>query len=135
MNKKLIFLLSFFGISMAFISTYWITSTTAELAVWFVILLACAYFISRQCSEKFFLNGFVTGIVCSLFVTAAHIWLFDDYASHHLERMLLLGNMPLSPRTGMAAISPAFALASGLALGFISLIASKIVKSPVPSAA
>jgi hypothetical protein len=135
MNKKLILLLSLFGIAMAFISTYWITSTTAELSVWFVILLACAWIISTQCSGKYFLNGFATGIVCSFFVTAAHIWLFDDYANHHLERMLLLGSIPLSPRTGMAALSPAFAIVSGLALGVFSLIASKIVKSPAPATA
>ena len=135
MNKKLILLLSLFGIAMAFISTYWITSTTSELAVWFVILLTCAYFISRQCSEKYFLNGFLAGILSSFFVTAAHIWLFDDYASHHLERMLLFGNMPMSPRTGMALMAPAFALVSGLSLGLFSVIATKIAKSPAPSAA
>ncbi|HLG36016.1 MAG TPA: hypothetical protein VI757_14135 [Bacteroidia bacterium] len=135
MNKKLILLLSLFGIAMAFISTYWITSTAAELSVWFVILLACAYVISTKCSQKYFLNGFVTGILCSLFVTAAHIWLFDDYANHHLERVLLFSNMPMSPRTGMAALSPAFAIVSGLALGLFSFIASKIVKSPTPAAA
>jgi hypothetical protein len=133
MNKKLILLLSFFGIAMAFISTYWITSTSAELSVWFIILLSCAWIISRQCSEKFFLHGFLTGILCSLFVTAAHIWLFDDYASHHLERMLLLGNMPLSPRTGMALLSPAFAIGSGLAMGLFSFIASKRVPKPQPA--
>jgi hypothetical protein len=135
MNKKLILLLSFFGISMAFISTYWITSTTAELAVWFVILLACAYSISRQCSEKIFLNGFIAGMLCSFIVTATHIWLFNDYASHHLERMLLFGNMPMSPRTGMALMGLGFAVVSGLSLGMFSLIASKIAKSPAPAAA
>jgi hypothetical protein len=135
MNKKLIFLLSFFGISMAFISTYWITSTTAELAVWFVILLACAYSISRQCTEKYFLNGFIAGLICSFLVTAAHIWLFNDYASHHLERMLLFGNLPLSPRTGMAVMGLAFAVISGTALGLLSVIASKVMKSPAPAAA
>lgn len=135
MNKKLIFLLSFFGISMAFISTYWITSTTAELAVWFVILLACSYSISKQCSEKFFLNGFIAGMLCSFIVTATHIWLFNDYASHHLERMLLFGNMPMSPRTGMALLAPAFAIVSGLSLGLFSLIASKMVKSPATATA
>jgi hypothetical protein len=135
MNKKLIFLLSFFGISMAFISTYWITSTTAELAVWFFILLACAYSISKQCTEKIFLNGFIAGMLCSFFVTAAHIWLFDDYASHHLERMLLFGNLPLSPRTGMAVMGLGFAVISGLALGLLSVITTKFVKSPAPSTA
>jgi len=135
MNKKLILLLSLFGIAMAFISTYWITSTTAELSVWFVILLACAYIISTKCSQKYFLNGFVTGILCSLFVTAAHIWLFDDYANHHLERVMQFGSMPMSPRTGMALMGPVFAVVSGLALGLFSIIASKIVKSPAPAAA
>ena len=134
MNKKLILLLSFFGISMAFISTYWITSTTAELAVWFVILLTCAYSISRQCTEKYFLNGFTAGMICSFIVTATHIWLFNDYAFHHLERMLLFGDLPLSPRTGMAAMGLGFAMLSGLALGLFSLMASKISRGPAPSA-
>jgi hypothetical protein len=129
MNYKLILQLSLFGLAMAIATVYWIPSNL-EPAFWLVIFIVCAWFIAKKCSGKYFLNGFMVSIVNSIWITSAHIILFNTYLSHHSKEAEMMANMPMheSPRLLMLMTGPIIGIVSGLILGLFALLASKMVK-------
>ncbi len=68
MNKSLIFLLSLFGLAMAFATVFLIPSNI-EPFFWLAIFLECAELIARKTAEKFFLHGLFVGILNGIWVT------------------------------------------------------------------
>jgi hypothetical protein len=133
MNWKLIFLLSLFGLAMA-ISTVYFISATSEPAYWAVIFVICAWIIAKKCSSKYFLHGLYIGLFNALWITAAHIILYDAYIINHPEEASMMARMPVevSQRVLMLVTGPFIGLISGSFLGFFAFIASKIVrKKPV----
>jgi hypothetical protein len=130
MNWKLIFQLSLFGLAMAICTVYWIPSNL-EPYFWFVIFIICAYLIARNCREKFFLNGLFVSLVNSIWITTIHILLFHFYADNHPKEVEMMGKMflPKHPRLMMLISGPCIGLISGLVLGLLAFIASKIWKS------
>ena len=76
MNWELIFQLSLFGLAMGIATVYFIPSNVEPLC-WLVIFAICTYFIAKNCTEKYFLNGFCVSLVNSVWITAAHILLFN----------------------------------------------------------
>ncbi len=129
MNKKLIFQLSLFGFAMAFATVYFIPSKI-EPFCWLAIFGLCAYIIARNCNEKYFLNGLFVSLLNAVWITAAHIILFDSYIANHPQEAEMMAKMPLpdSPRLMMLATGPIVGLISGVVLGLFSLLASKIFK-------
>jgi uncharacterized membrane protein len=129
MNRKLIFQLSLFGLAMAFATVSWIPSNR-EPAFWGVIFIVCAYFIAKNCSGKYFLNGFLVSLVNSVWITSAHIVFYSTYIAHHPEQaaMISKGPIPDLPRLMMLVTGPIIGAISGLVLGLFSFIASKIIK-------
>src|SRR5215475_5208524 len=128
MNWKLIFSLSLFGLAMA-IATVYVISSNIEPIFWLVIFIICAWIIAKKCSEKYFLHGLMVSLVNSVWITAAHIILFNTYITNHPQEATMMEKMPMpaSPRITMALIGPVVGLVSGIILGLFSLIASKIV--------
>jgi hypothetical protein len=94
MNKKLIFQLSLFGLAMAFATVYFIPSNIEPL-FWLVIFVVCAYLIAKNCTEKFFLNGLCVSLLNALWITSAHILLFDAYIATHPDEAEMLKKMPM----------------------------------------
>ena len=129
MNKKLIFQLSLFGLVMAFATVYFIPPNIEPLC-WLAIFIVCAYIISKNCTEKYFLNGLCVSLVNAVWITGLHILLFDKYISTHPDEALMMSKMPLpdSPRIMMLMMGPVVGLVSGLVLGLFALIASKMIK-------
>jgi hypothetical protein len=129
MNWKLIFKLSLFGLAMAFATVYFIPSNI-EPFCWLLIFIVCAYLIAKNCSSKYFLHGLLVSIVNSVWITAAHIILFDQYISNHAEEAEMMKKMPLpdSPKLMMLMTGPLVGIASGLILGLFAFIAAKIIK-------
>ncbi len=117
---------------MAFATVYFIPSNI-EPFCWLVIFIICAYMIAKKCSEKYFLNGLCVSLVNAVWITAAHIILFDTYISNHQKEAAMMAKMPLhvSPRLVMLMTGPIVGLASGIVLGLFAFIASKIVKKSV----
>lgn len=129
MNWNLIFKLSLFGLAMAFATVYFIPSKIEPIC-WLFIFIVCAYVIAKNCSSKYFLHGLLVSIVNSLWITAAHILLFDQYISNHPNEAEMMAKMPLpdSPKLMMLLTGPLVGVISGLVLGLFAFIASKIMK-------
>jgi amino acid permease len=129
MKWTLLLFLSIFGFAMAIATVYWIP-TKIEPVFWLVIFLICAYIISKQCTEKFFLNGFMVSIFNCVWITAIHVLLYNSYIANHPEMAQMSSNMPLAnhPRLMMLFTGPIIGVLSGLVLGLFSFIAGKIVK-------
>jgi uncharacterized membrane protein len=129
MNWKLIFLLSLFGLVMAFATVFWIPSDI-EPAFWLVIFILCAYLIAKNCSSQYFLHGFLVSLVNCVWITAIHLIYFHTYMANHSEMAKMMANMPMAnhPHRMMALTGPIFGIISGLVLGLFAFIASKLVK-------
>ena len=126
MNWKLIFGLSLFGLAMA-IATVFVIPSSIEPIFWLVIFVICAIIIARQIPTRHFLHGLLVGIVNSVWVTAAHVLLFDAYISHHAKEAAAMSAAPMPPRVMMLIVGPLIGVASGVILGLFAWIASKII--------
>ena len=131
MNWKLILQLSLFGLAMG-VATVFIIPSKIEPAFWLVIFLICAYVFAKRCPTKLFLHGLLLGLANSVWITAAHILLFDSYIARHAQEaaMMQTGPMASSPKLMMALVGPVVGLLSGVVLGLFALVAGKLVKNP-----
>jgi uncharacterized membrane protein len=112
------------------IATVYFVPSLVEPFLWLGIFLLCAYRIAGNSGGKYFIHGLFVSLVNSVWITASHVILFPDYASHHPEEMAMMNNMPLpdSPRLMMIMTGPVVGLISGIVLGLFAFIASKIVR-------
>src|SRR5579864_794555 len=131
MNWKLILQLSLFGLAMG-IATVFVIPSKIEPAFWLVIFVYCAYVIAKCSGGKNFLHGLLLGLANSVWITGAHILLFDRYVAGHAQEAAMMQNpsVPLSPRAMMAIVGPVIGLISGVVLGLFAFIAGKLVKNP-----
>jgi uncharacterized membrane protein len=132
MNWKLIFQLSLFGLAMAIATVFWIPSNI-EPVFWLAIFILCAYFIAKNCADKFFLHGFLVSLFNCVWITAAHIIFFETYIANHPKEASMMASMPMPthPRLMMLVTGPIVGAIFGLILGLFAFIASKIVKKNV----
>ena len=128
MNWRLIAQLSLFGMAMGIATVFWIPSTIEPL-FWLAIFLICAYVIATRAPGRYFLHGLLASVVNSLWITGAHILLFDRYIANHPQEAAMMASMPLprSPRLMMALMGPVIGVASGLVLGLFAIVAGKLV--------
>jgi hypothetical protein len=129
MNGKLIFQLSLFGLAMG-LATVFVISSTVEPIFWLVIFVVCAYLIGRHAGGRYFLHGLLLGVLNSVWVTGAHVLLFDQYVANHPAEAEMMTSMPLSPKLMMVLVGPFIGLASGCVLGLFALVASKLQRKP-----
>ena len=129
MNWKLIFLLSLFGLAMAFATVFWISSNI-EPFFWLVIFILCAILIAKYCTTRFFLHGLYVSLVNCVWITAAHILFFHTYMGNHSEMAKRMADMPYSnhPIRMMTITGIFIGILSGLILGLFSFVASKLIK-------
>jgi len=129
MNWKLIFKLSLFGLAMAIATVYFIPSGV-EPFCWLAIFIICAYLIAKNCTSGYFLHGLMVSIVNAVWITAAHILLFDKYISNHQQEAEMMAKMHMTdnPELMMLIAGPIVGVISGLILGLFAFIASKIIK-------
>ena len=129
MNWKLIFTLSIFGLGMA-VATISLIPSNIEPFCWLAIFLVCAYAIAKQCSSKYFLHGLMVSLVNSVWITAAHVLLFDTYVANHAAEFQMMNNGPMAsvPKVAMIITGPIIGLISGLVLGLFAFVASKLMK-------
>ncbi len=136
MNWKLIFQLSLFGLAMA-IATVYVIPSKIEPAFWLVIFVVCAYLIAKNSPGLHFLHGLLLGLANSVWITAAHVLLYDSYIARHAQEAAMMQSAPLSvsPRVMMAIVGPVVGLLSGVILGLFAFVAGKLVKkTPVTDA-
>jgi hypothetical protein len=129
LDYKLILQLSLFGLVMA-VATVFVIPSNIEPVFWLLIFVVCAVVIARRCSEKHFLHGFLVSLANCVWITTAHIVLFDSYIARHPQEAAMMKSMPVpdSPRLMMLMTGPIIGVISGIVLGLFAFIASKIVK-------
>lgn len=128
MNKKLILLLSLFGLAMAIATVFWIPSKI-EPVFWLAIFIVCAVIIAKFCSTKYFLHGFLVSLVNSIWIISVHIAFLPTYLSNHPQEAEMLTKMPISNSPGLIMIMTGLLIGilSGLILGVFALAASKLL--------
>jgi hypothetical protein len=131
MNWKLVFTLSMFGLAMG-IATVFVIPANVEPVFWLAIFVFCAVVIAKRCTQKHFLVGLCVSLVNSVWITAAHVALFDTYIAHHEREAAMSAGMS-SPRLMMIVMGPVVGLVSGLVLGLFAFIASRFIKPTQPA--
>jgi hypothetical protein len=129
LDFKLILQLSLFGLAMA-VATVFLIPSNIEPLFWLVIFIACAVLIAKSRSDKHFLHGFLVSLANCVWVTGAHILLFESYIARHPQEAEMMAKMPApdSPRLMMLMTGPIVGIISGLVLGLFAFVAGKIVK-------
>jgi hypothetical protein len=127
MDWPLVLKLSLFGLAMA-VATVFVIPSSLEPVFWLVIFMICAVVIARQAEGRNFVHGLLVGIVNSVWVTGAHVLLFDTYVANHQAEAQAMSTMPLPPRVMMAVIGPVIGVVSGVVIGILAVIAAKILR-------
>jgi len=129
LDVKLILQLSLFGLAMA-VATVFVIPSNIEPIFWLAIFGICAVTIAKKCADKHFLHGFLVSLANCVWVTGAHVLLFDSYIERHPQEADMMKSMPLpnSPRLMMLMTGPVIGVISGVILGLLALIASKFIK-------
>lgn len=128
MNRKLILQLSVFGLTMAF-GTIYVIPSTIEPLFWLAVFVICAVLIAKRAPGRFFLHGFVLSLVNCVWITGAHILLFDTYIARHAQEAAMLAKTPMpdSPRLMMLLTGIFIGIVSGLVLGLFAWVAGKLL--------
>jgi hypothetical protein len=138
MNWKLILQLSLFGLFMG-VATVFFISSAVEPFCWLVVFVISAYAIARGAPGRPFLHGVCVGLANSVWVTASHILLVNEYLARHPREAAMMSSMPMPthPRLMMALTGPVIGLISGVVLGVFAVVAAKLTgsKGGVASAA
>src|SRR5437762_1029803 len=132
MNGKLIFTLSLFGLAMG-TATVFVISSSSEPFVWLAIFLICAWAIARYATGRYFVHGLVLGLLNSVWMTASHVLMFDEYIANHPKEASMMSSMPLpdSPKLMMALMGPIIGAVSGMILGLLAIVARKLMRRRV----
>jgi hypothetical protein len=132
MDWRLIFQLSLFGLAMS-IATVFLIPPNVEPGCWLVIFLICAYVIARRRPTGRFLHGLLLGLANSVWITSAHVLLFDRYVARHPQEAAMMKSMPsvAAPKLLMAVTGPLVGLVSGIVIGLLALAEGKLIRRPL----
>lgn len=126
MNWKVIIYCSLFGLAIAFATISFIPENV-EPILWLFSYLGISYATAKHVGSRFFLHGFMVGLLCTLYTTAIHVGFLDTYLASH---PMLTDQMPkgVGMRTAFAAMSIVIGMVSSLILGAMCYAAAKIAK-------
>lgn len=129
MDGRLIFSLSLFGLAMG-LGTVFLIPSTVEPLCWGAIFAICSFLIGKRAPGWFFLHGFLVSLVNCVWITGAHVILFESYIARHPQEAKMMASMPLpdSPRLMMLMTGAVIGIVSGLVLGLLSLLSAKILR-------
>jgi hypothetical protein len=129
MNGKLVLALSMFGLVMG-IATVFVIPSAVEPFCWLAIFVVCAIVIARRAPSRPFLHGLLVGVMNSVWITGAHLILFDAYVARHAREAAMLAEAPLPAHALMAITGPAIGVISGVVLGGLALLAKRLLGPP-----
>lgn len=134
MNWRLVLQLSLFGLVMG-VATVFFISSSVEPFCWLVVFLVSAYAIARGAPARPFAHGVSVGLANSVWVTAAHVLLVNQYLARHAREAAMMSSMPMpdNPRLMMAIMGPVIGLVSGVVLGVFAIVAVKLVGAGRPA--
>jgi len=130
MNGRLVFQLSLTGLAMG-VATVFAIPPLVEPVCWLVIFPLCAYFIARRAPGSYFLHGLLLGLLNSVWITGAHVLLFERYLGHHPGEAAMMAQMPLSPKAMMLITGPIVGVVSGIVMGILALIVHRLVSTRI----
>lgn len=127
MNWKVIVELSLFGLAMG-LGTVFLIPSRIEPLFWVVVFVISAYTIAGRCRGRYFLHGMLVGLANCVWVTGAHVLLFDRYIANHPEEAAMVASSPMadSPRMMMLLVGPVIGLVSGVLIGILATIAARL---------
>jgi Na+/serine symporter len=107
-----------------------------EWVLWLVITVFAAVTIAKKALSKYFLHGFLLGLIGGAVSCLIQGLLFDTYLARNPDFADRMTQMPagMDARTLVFPLIPIGGLFTGLVLGLFAWIASRITpKAPVPS--
>ncbi len=129
MSFKLIFALSLFGLAMG-VATVFVIPSHIEPWCWLGIFVVSAYVIAKRAPAKYFLHGLCVSLLNSVWITGIHFALYDKYIATHAKEAAMMAQAQFATPKVMLLISgPVAGLVSGIVLGFIAWVMSKLVVS------
>lgn len=129
MSWKLILGLSLFGAAMG-VATVFVVPSDVEPWCWAAIFAVCAWMIAKRAPGKYLQHGLCVGLVNSVWITAAHVALYDAYIASHPREAAMLAQLQMgSPKLAMLVTGPAIGLVSGVVIGLMAWVTSKFVVS------
>jgi len=132
-NWKLIFLLSLFGIAMAFAGVFGISGRVQTL-IWLIILIFYAVVIVRQTTGRYFLHAFTVSVVNGIWIGIIQAAFISAYLRNHHIIKGIYKMMPLIShrRVLMVIMGLLTGAIMGLIAGLIAFAAGKIMKKTEP---
>jgi len=108
--------------------TLWGIPLVVPAFLWLVIYGACIFVIAKRCEKKYFLNGFMLGLLNIGWLTGFHVIFYKTYLTNNPAIELLYSLLPLSesPRLGMILMAPIYGSFSGLLVGFFAFLVAKV---------
>jgi hypothetical protein len=128
MSWKLVFGLSLFGLAMG-IATVFVIPSDIEPFVWLGLLVVCSVLIAKRAPGKYFVHGLCVSLLNSVWITGAHLALFDKYVAGHAREAAMVAKMGGSLQMMMAVSGLIAGLASGIVLGLCAWVLSKFLVS------
>ncbi len=132
MKWKLILLLSLSGILMGVVTLY-VIPARFEAVLGTPVFLLCGWFIGRHAEARWFLHGFVLGVLNSVIVTAIRASLPQVYLAHHPEDAVKFARM--SAESGATVVQAMLmmglftAIVSGVVMGLFAILGSGMVRA------
>ena len=136
MNWKLIFLLTIFGVVMAFAGVIGILGKM-EFPIWLVIFIIYAVIIVQQTTDKYFLHAFIVSVINGVWIGIIHAAFVRTYLANNPSMVESYKTMPRlfgnHPRIIMVIAGPIIGAVTGLVAGLFAFIAGKIMKKKGPA--
>ena len=127
MSYKLILGLSLFGLAMG-VGTAFVIPPNVEPYAWLAIFGLSGFFIAKQAPGRYVLHGVLVSVLDAVWVTGAHVALYDKYAVVHRSILSMAPHLG-SPPVTMAAAGAVVGIVGGIALGVFAWVSSKFVVS------
>jgi hypothetical protein len=127
MSYRLILGLSLFGLAMG-VATAFVIPPPIELYAWLAIFAVSGFAIAKRAPGRYVLHGLFVSVLDAVWVTAAHVALFDKYVVIH-RSIVAVATQHGSAPVMMAAGGAIAGVVGGLALGIFAWVSSKFVVS------
>ena len=90
------------------IATVFVIPSNIEPFFWLAIFIVCAYIIAKRAPRWPFLHGLSVSILNSIWITSAHVLLFNQSVATHQAELASMSSMPFAnhPRRMMALVGP-----------------------------
>jgi len=137
MNIRLILMLSLLGLVVGILSVVGVIRAGVESVVWLAIALIYGAVLARRAPGKFFLHGFLTGLIAGALAPLVQAAFLGQYLSHNPKAADTLKALPANlPAAVLIILAAPFTGAMlGLVTGLITWLWALMTRpKPAPAA-